>query len=233
MAVWHIQLLRGLRATRGNAVIAQFPSRPIAMLLALLALQPQRRHSREELIELLWPGVELDVGRNRLRQVLSTLRRLLEPPDVPPNSVLVADRQTVGLNADAVASDAREFEQLLRQGATAQALDCYRGDLLPGFLDEWVEDERLRLSALYERAVARSQQRLSESGGGAGAQSNESRAGRGEDASEHSAERASASRSLPSYVSVFFDRETDMRHVLDALAEHRLVTLAGLGGFGK
>jgi predicted ATPase len=233
MPLWRIQLLGGLRATRGNAVIAQFPSRPIAMLLALLALQPQRRHSREELIELLWPGVELDVGRNRLRQVLSTLRRLLEPPDVPPDSVLVADRQTVGLNADAVASDAREFEQLLRQGATAQALDCYRGDLLPGFLDEWVEDERLRLSALYERAVARSQQRLSESGGAARVQSNESRAGRGEDASEHTAERASASRSLPSYVSVFFDRETDMRHVLDALAEHRLVTLAGLGGFGK
>jgi DNA-binding SARP family transcriptional activator len=49
------------------------------MLLARLALQPQRRHSREELIELLWPGVDADVGRNRLRQVLSTLRRLLEP----------------------------------------------------------------------------------------------------------------------------------------------------------
>ena len=233
MPLWHIQLLGGLRATRGSAAIAQFPSRPIAMLLALLALQPQRRHSREELIELLWPGVELDVGRNRLRQVLSTLRRLLEPPDVPPDSVLIADRQTVGLNADAVASDVREFEQLLRQGATAQALDCYRGDLLPGFLDEWVEDERIRLSALYERAVARSQQRLGEPGGAARAQSNEPRAKRGEEAREHPAQRVGGSRSLPSYVSVFFDRETDMRHVLDALAEYRLVTLAGLGGFGK
>src|SRR5881628_2789450 len=69
MAVWQIQLLGGLRATHGNSVIAQFPSRPIAMLLALLAMQPQRRHAREELIELLWPDVELDVGRNRLRQV--------------------------------------------------------------------------------------------------------------------------------------------------------------------
>src|ERR1700751_996685 len=197
MAVWQIQLLGGLRATRGNAVIAQFPSRPIAMLLALLALQPQRRRSREELIELLWPDVELEVGRNRLRQVLSTLRRLMEPPDVPPDSVLIADRQTIGLNADAVASDVREFEQLLRQGASAQALDCYRGDLLPGFLDEWVEDERIRLSALYERAVARSQQRLNESDAAARAQSNESRAVRGEDAPERTAERPSASRSLP------------------------------------
>ena len=155
MAVWQIQLLGGLRATHGNSVITRFPSRPIAMLLARLALQPQRRHAREELIELLWPNVELDVGRSRLRQVLSTLRRLLEPPDLPPYSVLSADRQTIGLTADAVSSDVREFEQLLRQGAIAQALDCYRGDLLPGFLDEWIEDERARLSALYERALAR------------------------------------------------------------------------------
>ena len=84
MAVWQIQLLGGLRATRGNSVIAQFPSRPIAMLLARLALEPQRRHAREELIDLLWPDVDLDVGRNRLRQVLSTLRRLLEQIDRRP-----------------------------------------------------------------------------------------------------------------------------------------------------
>src|SRR2546428_13080409 len=93
MAVWQIQLLGGLRATHGNAVIAQFPSRPIAMLLARLALQPQRRHAREELIVLLWPDVDLDVGSNLLRQVLSTLRRILEPPAVPTYSVLTPAAQ--------------------------------------------------------------------------------------------------------------------------------------------
>jgi len=225
MAVWQIQLLGGLRAARGTAVIAQFPSRPIAMLLAVLALQPQRRHSREELIELLWPGVELDVGRNRLRQVLATLRRLLEPPDVPPGSVLVADRQTVGLNAGAVNCDACEFEQLLRKGAVAQALECYHGDFMPGFLDEWAEDERSRLSALHARALARGDAALGKTQASApidqlganGAQE----------------ERARESRMLPAYVSVFFDRETEQHQILDALAEHRLVTLAGLGGFGK
>src|SRR5215470_10114592 len=155
MAIWQVQLLGGVRATRGTAVIAQLPSRPIALLLAVLALQPQRRHSREELVELLWPGVELDVGRNRLRQALATLRRLLEPPDLPPDSVLIADRQTIGLNAEAVSCDACEFEQLLRKGAVAQALECYRGDFMPGFLDEWAEDERARLSALHARALLR------------------------------------------------------------------------------
>jgi predicted ATPase len=227
MSVWQIQLLGGLRATHGNSVLAQFPSRPIAMLLARLALQPQRRHAREELIELLWPGVELEVGRNRLRQVLSTLRRLLEPPDVPPNSVLSADRQTVGLNTNAVSCDVHEFEQLLRQGAISQALDCYRGELLPGFLDEWVEDERVRLSALYERALSRS------SAAGLTAGSRETPPPRTGRALEAAARHAPQLRSLPSYVSVFFGRESEERSVLDALAQHRLVTLSGLGGFGK
>jgi predicted ATPase len=227
MAVWQIQLLGGLRATHGNSVITQFPSRPIAMLLARLALQPQRRHPREELIELLWPNVELDVGRNRLRQVLSTLRRLLEPPDVPPYSVLSADRQTIGLTADAVSSDVREFEQLLRQGAVAQALDCYRGDLLPGFLDEWVEDERARLSALYERALAR------DSGAVEKGRIHEPLPIRPDAVLATAAKRGPRSCNLPSYVSVFFGRESDKRRVLDALAQYRLVTLAGLGGFGK
>jgi DNA-binding SARP family transcriptional activator len=155
MTVWQIQLLGGLRATHGNSVLAQFPSCPIAMLLAWLALQPQRRHAREELIELLWPEVDPAVGRNRLRQVLSTLRRLLEPPDVAPGSVLAADRQSVGLNVGAVNCDVLEFEQFLRQGAISLALEGYRGDLLPGFYDGWVDDERTRLSALYESALAR------------------------------------------------------------------------------
>src|SRR5205814_5874946 len=100
------RLARDARELRHRPVS---PSRPIAMLLARLALQPQRRYAREELIELLWPDVELDVGRNRLRQVLSTLRRLLEPPDVPPYSVLIADRQTIALTADAISCDVVEF----------------------------------------------------------------------------------------------------------------------------
>jgi hypothetical protein len=40
-------------------------------------------------------------------------------------------------------------------------------------------------------------------------------------------------RSLPSYASVFFGREGEKRLVLEALAQYRLITLAGLGGFGK
>ena len=227
MAVWQVQLLGGLRATRGDVVLAQFPSRPVSMLLARLALYPRRRHAREELIELLWPGVEPDVGRNRLRQVLSTLRRLLEPPGDAPQTILIADRQLIGLNAEAFACDVHEFETHLRNGAVAQALHCYRGDLLPGFLDEWVEDERLRLRALFETAQLRSEA-----------------AAEVPQVHPYSAEAAPALpsmlgsadapvRNLPAFATVFFGRENEQQRVHEALAKHRLVTLRGFGGCGK
>src|SRR5215813_5176319 len=222
MAVWNIQLLGDLRAARGNTVIVQFPSRPVAMLLSRLALQPERRHAREELIDLLWPEVELEVGRNRFRQALSTLRRLLEPPDLLPDSVLIADRQTVRLAPDAVACDAADFERLLRKGAIAEALELYRGELLPGFIDEWVDEERLRLSALRDRAL----QRTNPVGAIA-------RAELAERPRATAGPSAIPPRFLPSYMSVFFGRKLDKTRVLEALEAHRLVTLTGLGGFGK
>jgi len=227
MAIWQIQLLGGLRATRGDSVIAQFPSRPIAMLMARLALYPDRRHAREELIDLLWPDAELEVGRNRFRQALSTLRRLLEPPDLQPDSVLHADRQTVGFNVGAVSCDAHEFERLLKRGAIAQALDCYRGELLPGYIDEWVDEERLRLTALYERARTRSGVFVEK------AEPREPSPAREDPAAAPVSAPALQSHNLPAYISVFFGREDDKREVLAALAWHRLVTLTGLGGFGK
>ncbi len=111
---WRVELLGGLRASSGSLVVDHFPGRPVATLLARLVLFPKRSHGREELIELLWPGTPVDVGRNRLRQVLSTLRGLLEPPGSGAISVIVADRQTLHLNDAAVSCDALDFEQAFR-----------------------------------------------------------------------------------------------------------------------
>ena len=223
-AAWQLQLLGGLQATRDDTVLARFPSRAVAMLCARLALYPRRRHAREELIELLWPGVDVAVGRNRLRQSLSTLRRLLERPVDAPGSVLAADRLSIGLQADAIACDVQRFEQHLRQGELAQALDAYRGDLLPGFYDEWVEDERLRLRALLDAAREAADARQP-----AHPLARESAPPLPTMAATH----AAPVRSLPAFASLFFGRETDQRRVHDALATQRLVTLTGVGGCGK
>lgn len=145
---WRLRLLGAVEACRGGRLITHWPSRAAVALLARLALAPQRAHPREELVELLWPGVALDVGRNRLRQVLSTLKRILEA-DGPP--VISADRHSLRLRPGAIECDALDFERLARAGATALARERYGGDLLPGHYDDWVLEARAHLAALHEQ----------------------------------------------------------------------------------
>ena len=149
---WQLRLLGGFELSNGSQRLTRLQSRPVMALLARLALQPDRAHAREALIDHLWPNVGLDIGRNRLRQALSTLRATLEPPGAPP--VLQADRRTVGLIAGALDCDALRFERLVQMGQQARALALYRGELLPGFYDAWIDDERSRLAALAD-ALAR------------------------------------------------------------------------------
>src|SRR5205823_1769411 len=84
--------------------------RRAASLLARLAYFGDRAHPREVLAEMLWPEESPEATRVRLRQVLASLRRVLEPAGAPEGSVLVADRTTVRLDPAAVTTDVREFE---------------------------------------------------------------------------------------------------------------------------
>ena len=70
---WQLRLLGDVVLSPALGAPLHLPGRAATALLARLALAPGRAQPREELIELLWPGVALDVGRNRLRQVLSNL----------------------------------------------------------------------------------------------------------------------------------------------------------------
>ena len=103
-APWEFQFLGRLSARRGEQSITRFSSSRVAALLARLALFPQRDHPREELIDLLWPDSDLDAGRLNLRVALASLRRQIEPPDVPPGSVLAADRNTIRLHSRRVSA---------------------------------------------------------------------------------------------------------------------------------
>src|SRR5690349_8830128 len=116
----HIQLLGGLRVTLAGSDEAPALPRKIGGLLAYLACYLHRAHSREALIELFWPEADLEAGRASLRTALPLLRRLLEPPGVPPGSFLLADRQTVRLDPERVTTDVAEFEHDL-QAATRAA----------------------------------------------------------------------------------------------------------------
>ena len=94
-ARWQVRLLGAVVVSDGRQRIERWPSRAVAALLARLALWPEQAHAREELVDRLWPGVTLAVGRNRLRQALSTLKSLLEPAGALHSPVIDSDRHCV------------------------------------------------------------------------------------------------------------------------------------------
>jgi predicted ATPase/DNA-binding SARP family transcriptional activator len=164
-ALWHIELFGGLTVTSRDRTIRRFRTQATAALLAYLAYHRRRTHPRDELVELFWPEADLDGGRNNLRVALNSLRRQLEPPGIPSGAVLVADRSTVRLNAEAIATDVAAFEASLQAAARSSdpserarhrtvAVDTYRGDLLPGFTVSWVLQERERLAEAFHQALA-------------------------------------------------------------------------------
>ena len=214
---WQVRLLGAVEAFDGVQRVERFPSRAAAALLARLALAPERAHSREELIELLWPGVALDVGRNRLRQTLSTLKSLLEAPGVPGAAVLLADRMTLRVVRGALGCDALTFERLARAGRAAEALALYGGELMPGFYDEWIADERQRLAALH---------------GGLPVSAAPSQA-----AAQKTAETAPvagpAAAPFPTYLTRLFGADMAAARLRALVLSRRLVTLLGPGGSGK
>src|SRR5690348_4163210 len=99
-----------LRAAAGAGpeplpIVTHFRTQKTAVLLAYLAYYPDRAHPRDELVELLWPGSEPELGRNNLSKALSALRAVLEPVGVPDGAVLVADRASARLRAGRVTTD--------------------------------------------------------------------------------------------------------------------------------
>jgi DNA-binding SARP family transcriptional activator len=155
-------------------VVTRFRTSKTASLLAYLALYPQRPHPREELIERHWPECEPSLGRRSLRTALSSLRRQLEPPDLPPGAVIRADRQTVGLTPGACVTDVAEFEAALQSAARTdpaermphlvRAVNFYQGKLLRGYTEAWIDNEQQRLDELFVQAALQLCVRLEASG---------------------------------------------------------------------
>jgi predicted ATPase/DNA-binding SARP family transcriptional activator len=162
-----ISLLGAPAITSDGATVRGFVSSKAAALVYYLAATG-RPHTREALAGLLWGETTETQAQKNLRDVLSNLRRLLEP-------YLQISRQAVSLIPNTVLVDSRQFEALLEKvdrlpapaglAALRDALALYRGDFLSGFsvmdapaLEEWalVERERLRqlaMDALHGTAV--------------------------------------------------------------------------------
>jgi DNA-binding SARP family transcriptional activator len=160
----------GLRADVDGSALDLGELKPRArQLLRLLALSAGRPRNREELVEQLWPDLDLDSGVRSLQVAVSSLRRLLRcasrSDDAQP---IVRDGPSYRLAIDCVSVDIVDFEKeysaakearrsgRLRDGVihAQRALDQYQAECLPeaGAAD-WVTTERDRLRRLAVRAA--------------------------------------------------------------------------------
>ncbi len=159
-----IELLGGFRVRCGRRTITHFRTRKTGLLLARLACEPTRSHAREVLTDLLWPEADPAAGRHSFSQAFSSLRNQIEHPAARTGTVLVGNRDTVHLDASAVAIDVQEFRDALRAARSAgdpaqrrrllaKAVELYRGELLPGCYEDWILREREQLGEAYLRAL--------------------------------------------------------------------------------
>ncbi len=152
--------LLGQFDVRKDGVSILIPSRPAQSLLAYLLLTAGIAHRREKLAGLLWPDSSEDNARSNLRQALWRARKALNDNSSPELTYLFSDQFSVEFNPNSnYWLDVSILERQARATtATDQLMDLltlYRGELLPGFYDDWVMLERERLQAVFEREVER------------------------------------------------------------------------------
>jgi predicted ATPase len=182
------------------------------------------------LTDMLWPDAEAEVGRSRLRQTLSLLRAVLEPLGGPP--VLHANRRSLRLVTDAIWCDAIEFEQAARRSDHANANGLYRGELLPGFYDEWVLEERARLETIAERMQAVRSPPTRAQSGAFGPTANDSAAVPSVTIPSAVPNPAASAR-LPSYLTRWVGTQDNLVRLRAQVIENRWVSVLGAGGCGK
>ena len=136
--------LRG-RHTRGG--IRRCDSCPASRLALLCLLAPSgtRGVTRDKIVAYLWPESPADNARHALDQLLYAVRRQLQRDARPRSRSAPTQSSAHHLGRDHV-------EQLLSDGALAEAVALYRGPFLDGFFlndtaefERWAEDERTRL----------------------------------------------------------------------------------------
>ncbi len=140
-----MRLLGEVAAERDGEQVTLPP--PAGRLLALLALRPGP-HDREAAAGLLWPGSARPAARANLRTAVWALRKAVG--DDP----LIASRTAVGLRPDAVMVDLADCRGRAAAGDVAAAAALCRGELLPGFAEDWAEAARRQQRAELAEALA-------------------------------------------------------------------------------
>jgi DNA-binding SARP family transcriptional activator len=171
-----VGLLGGFRVERADTgpLDCEWPRRSAKTLTKLLATYPGHALHREQIMEILWPGIGVGSALNSFGKALHAARHALEP-ELPPrrystylrltDSMLTLDTHHVDIDADRFE---RMGENALRHGdiaAYGSALAVYEGELLPeDRYEDWCVERRTSLAELRVRLLLRLAEALEGSG---------------------------------------------------------------------
>jgi len=134
-------------------------------LVKLLAVERTHRLHREQVMERLWPDLELAAAENAFRKALHHARHGLEPelPAKAASSYLHQSNSVVTLDAERIWVDADQFQVLAEralagedESALEAALAMYAGELLPeDRYQEWTLARRETLADLHQALLLR------------------------------------------------------------------------------
>lgn len=157
-----IEILGGFRIKAGDQEIAGFERPSLQRLLVYLLLNRGQPIARSHLAFTFWTDSNETQALANLRNLWYKLRQVL--PD--SHKFITADRANFKWYKDGpYVLDAADFENYLDQANNAifhaekideleKAVKTYRGELLPGFYDDWLLAERKRLAQHYSQALA-------------------------------------------------------------------------------
>ena len=173
-------------------------------LVKLLALAPDHRLHREQVMDVLWRDRGPAAAANNLHQAVHVARKALDAAAIElRDEVLSLDADADVDRFEAAAAHAR------RTGTAAAyraALSVYGGELLPeNRYDDWASDRREELAVLAD-ALERELAALGPVDG---------------------------ARGLPADASSFVGRDRELAELRSLLEHTRLLTLSGTGGAGK
>lgn len=99
-------------------------------------------------MDALWPELDPTAASANLRKAVHFARAALGADRI------TAHEQMLALDGEPLEIDAARFEVAAREGRTAEALELYRGDLLPDDrFEPWAEDFRERLRGRFHRVL--------------------------------------------------------------------------------
>jgi DNA-binding SARP family transcriptional activator len=151
-----IQLLGRFSVRVGDRTVdeAEWRLRKAKNLVKLLALAPDHRLHREQVMDLLWPELDPNAAGNNLRKALHVARRALDPRPKATSRYLQAHEEVLRLvspgdlwiDAEAWKEAAQQAHRTGDLASCRTAVELYSGDLLPeDRYEEWAMGRREEL----------------------------------------------------------------------------------------